>query len=190
MERFDKACKYTQAKLVGTLVCLVGAMAMSFLHSPSSSSYPEAAAAGGGSRSYDWILGCSYLVGAAVILSLVTVLQVMNQYVQPAAAAIPNQPLANYYYLIGMDDLSVDQAATVASFPAPLTMCSITSAMGAAFTAALQVILEGRLDMGSPRIDAELIAGIVILVRSQRRVHPSIHPQIDRCSAEQTRTIR
>ncbi|PUZ62552.1 hypothetical protein GQ55_4G367400 [Panicum hallii var. hallii] len=70
--RFDKACKYTQAKLVGTLVCLVGVMAMSFLHSPSSSSYPEAA---GGGSSYDWILGCSYLVGAAVVLSLVTVLQ-------------------------------------------------------------------------------------------------------------------
>jgi hypothetical protein len=78
--------KYTQAKLVGTLVCLVGVMAMSFLHSPSSSSYPEAA---GGGSSYDWILGCSYLVGAAVVLSLVTVLQVRNQS-GPAVAAIPN----------------------------------------------------------------------------------------------------
>ncbi|CAN6209029.1 unnamed protein product [Urochloa humidicola] len=133
LERFDKACKYTRAKMVGTLVCLVGAMAMSFLHNPSSSSSSssskEAEAAGGGGSYYDWILGCSYLVGAAVVLALVTVLQ----------------------------------AATLASFPAPLTMCSITSAMGAAFTAILQVVLEGRFGMGSPKIDAKLIAGIVVM---------------------------
>jgi hypothetical protein len=70
LERFDKACKYTQAKIAGTLVCLVGAMAMGFLHS----SPPEAAAAAA-----DWILGCSCLVGAAVVLSLVTVLQAINR---------------------------------------------------------------------------------------------------------------
>ncbi|CAN6166258.1 unnamed protein product [Urochloa humidicola] len=128
MERFDKACKYTQAKMVGTVVFLVGAMAMSFLHSPSSSPKAAAAAAGGGSY-YDWILGCSYLVAAAVILALVTVLQ----------------------------------AATLASFPAPLTMCSITSAMGAAFTAILQVVVEGRFGMGLPKIDVTLIAGIVVI---------------------------
>ncbi|CAN6166259.1 unnamed protein product [Urochloa humidicola] len=126
MERFDKACKYTQAKIVGTVVCLVGAMAMSFLHNPSSS--PKAAG-GGGASYYDWIMGCSCLVAAAVILALVTVLQ----------------------------------AATLASFPAPLTMCSITSAMGAAFTAILQVVVEGRFGMGLPKIDVTLIAGIVVM---------------------------
>ncbi|CAN6179781.1 unnamed protein product [Urochloa humidicola] len=146
MERFDKACKYTQAKMVGTVVCLVGAMAMSFLHSPSSSPKAAAAAAGGGSY-YDWILGCSYLVAAAVILALVTVLQ----------------------------------AATLASFPAPLTMCSITSAMGAAFTAILQVVVEGRFGMGLPKIDVTLIAGIVVIVgrRGGRVVHrvPGVVPE-------------
>ncbi|KAF8662329.1 hypothetical protein HU200_056540 [Digitaria exilis] len=125
LERFELACKYTQAKLAGTLVCLVGAMAMSFLHSSSSPAPREEA----GGYHYDWILGCSYLVVAAVVFSLVTVLQ----------------------------------AVTLARFPAPLTMCSITSAMGAAFTAILQVILQGSLDMGSPKIDAKLTAGIVIL---------------------------
>nr|CAB3466693.1 unnamed protein product [Digitaria exilis]CAB3469186.1 unnamed protein product [Digitaria exilis] len=134
LERFELACKYTQAKLAGTLVCLVGAMAMSFLHSSSSSSpapspREKEAAAASGDYYYDWILGCSYLVVAAVVFSLVTVLQ----------------------------------AVTLARFPAPLTMCSITSAMGAAFTAILQVILQGSLDMASPKIDAKLIAGIVIL---------------------------
>ncbi|CAL5050378.1 unnamed protein product [Urochloa decumbens] len=132
LERFDRACKYTRAKMAGTVVCLVGAMAMSFLHSAassSSSSSPKEAAAAAAGSYCDWILGCSYLVGAAVVLALVTVLQ----------------------------------AATLASFPAPLTMCSITSAMGAAFTAILQVVVEGSFGMGSPKIDATLIAGIVVM---------------------------
>ncbi|KAF8775832.1 hypothetical protein HU200_004224 [Digitaria exilis] len=124
LERFELACKYTQAKLAGTLVCLSSSSS-----SPAPSPREKEAAAASGDYYYDWILGCSYLVVAAVVFSLVTVLQ----------------------------------AVTLARFPAPLTMCSITSAMGAAFTAILQVILQGSLDMGSPKIDAKLIAGIVIL---------------------------
>ncbi|XP_006655683.1 WAT1-related protein At5g47470 [Oryza brachyantha] len=135
LEKFDKACKYTRAKILGTLVCLVGAMAMSFLQSPISSSSPqltaisepEPAAADG--TYYDWILGCSYLLLAVVVLSLYTVLQ----------------------------------AATLASFPAPLTMCSVTSMMGAVFTAILQLTVEGKIDVGSPRIDLAIISVIVLM---------------------------
>ncbi|XP_062233826.1 WAT1-related protein At5g47470-like [Phragmites australis] len=135
MERFDKACKYTQAKILGTLVCLVGAMAMSFLQRPPSSPASDLQASLAtsselqGSSYYDWILGCSYLFVAVIVLSFYTVLQ----------------------------------AVTLISFPAPLTMCTITSAMGAVFIAILQVFLEGKIDIGSPRIDATLISGIVIL---------------------------
>jgi hypothetical protein len=54
-------------------------------------------------------------------------------------------------------------------------MCCVASAMGAASTAILQVlILEGRFDMGSPKIDAKLIAGIVILVREGPELASSI----------------
>ncbi|XP_066378961.1 WAT1-related protein At5g47470-like [Miscanthus floridulus] len=138
LERFDKACKYTQAKIAGTVVCLAGAVAMSFLQSPpsssSSSSSPtavvEAAGSAGGDDYYDWILGCCCLVAGVTVFALVTVLQ----------------------------------AATLASLPAPLTMCCVTSAMGAALTAVLRLVLEGRfLDMGSPNIDATLVSGIVVL---------------------------
>lgn len=126
LEKFDKACKYTRAKILGTFVCLVGAMAMSFLQSPPPS--PNLQASEPGSY-YDWILGCSYLFVAVIVLSLYTVLQ----------------------------------AATLISFPAPLTLCTIASIMGAIFTAILQVIVEGKIDIGSPRIGLMLISGIVIL---------------------------
>jgi hypothetical protein len=43
-------------------------------------------------------------------------------------------------------------------------MCCATSATGASLTAVLRLVLEGRfLGMGSPRIDATLVAGIVVL---------------------------
>ncbi|KAL6606384.1 hypothetical protein ACP70R_042037 [Stipagrostis hirtigluma subsp. patula] len=132
LERFDKACRYTQAKILGTLVCLAGAMAMSFLQSPSSSASAPIAAGSelpAGSSYYDWILGCSFLFAAVVVFSLYTVLL----------------------------------AATLGSFPAPLTTCAVTSAMGAVFTAILRFVAEGKVDMGSPEIGATLIAGIVIL---------------------------
>ncbi|XP_062232914.1 WAT1-related protein At5g47470-like [Phragmites australis] len=139
LEKFDKACKYTPAKILGTLVCLVGAMAMSFLHSPSDASSPGLQASAPltitsselprSSSYYGWILGCSYLFLATIVFSCYTVLL----------------------------------AATLMSFPAPLTMCTITSAIGAVFTAVLQVAVEGKIDMGSPKIGAALISGIVIL---------------------------
>ncbi|XP_052158215.1 WAT1-related protein At5g47470-like [Oryza glaberrima] len=124
LEKFDKGCKYTRAKILGTLVCLVGAMAMSFLQSPVSSS-PQLTT----TSYYDWILGCFYLFLAVVVLSIYTVLQ----------------------------------AATLVSFPAPLTMCSVTSMMGAVFTAILQFIVDGKIDMGSPRIDVTIISTIVLM---------------------------
>lgn len=133
LERFDRACKYTQAKIAGTVVCLAGAVAMSFLQSPSTSSPPLAAASAGGDNKdyYDWILGCCCLVAGVTVFALVTVLQ----------------------------------AATLARLPAPLTMCCATSATGAALTALLRLVLEGKFlpDMGSPDIDATLVAGIVVL---------------------------
>jgi drug/metabolite transporter (DMT)-like permease len=137
LERFDKACKYTQAKIAGTVVCLAGAVAMSFLQSPSSSSPSSslaaaaaASAGGAGDDYYDWILGCCCLVAGVTVFALVTVLQ----------------------------------AATLATLPAPLTMCCVTSATGAALTALLRLVLEGKfLDMGSPNIDATLVAWIVVL---------------------------
>lgn len=136
---------------------------MSFLQSPPPS--PNLQASEPGSY-YDWILGCSYLFVAVIVLSLYTVLQVIHFMilfvaVRTQTARIHLQcewlcqcVLSQYHY----------QAATLISFPAPLTLCTIASIMGAIFTAILQVIVEGKIDIGSPRIDLMLISGIVILV--------------------------
>ncbi|MQM03163.1 hypothetical protein Taro_035938 [Colocasia esculenta] len=133
----DIRCNYSRAKIVGTLMCLTGATAMSFLQSspattplmsPSSSltgGPPLAAAADG-----DWTVGCIYLLSAVFILSCTVVLQ----------------------------------AATMNEFPAPLSLCSITSLMGAFLTAAVQIVMERKIDIGSPVVGPGTVACIVLLV--------------------------
>jgi hypothetical protein len=170
LEKFDKACKYTQAKILGTVVCLVGAMALSFLQNPSWSSSPPASSdrlhAESTSSYYDWILGCFYLFLGVIVFNLYTVLQVMELKSVCVFDLIREELITCQKRLVKKEKPLACQAATLATFPAPLTMCSIASALGAVFTAILQVILEGKVAMASQRIDAMLISGIVILVIS------------------------
>ncbi|XP_020114630.1 WAT1-related protein At5g47470-like [Ananas comosus] len=124
LEKFEKTCRYSRAKIVGTMVCLGGAIAMSFLQSPNTHTSPEATSLlhehleNENSSYSDWMLGCFYLLAAVVVLSCNTVLQ----------------------------------AATLVDFPAPLSLCVITSIMGSFFTAILQFIINGKLFIGSTDI--------------------------------------
>ncbi|XP_062192520.1 WAT1-related protein At5g47470-like [Phragmites australis] len=70
-ERFDWKCKYTRAKILGTLVCLSGAMCLSFLKNPTPSN--EELSQGNGKK--DWILGCFYLLTGVTIFACNTVMQ-------------------------------------------------------------------------------------------------------------------
>lgn len=137
-ERFNWKCKYTRAKILGTLVCLSGAMCMSFLKnstpSVSPKSIPGDEELSDGKTRKEWILGCFYLLTGVTIFACNTVMQ----------------------------------AAALKRFPAPLSVCSITAMMGAIFSAIIQVLMEGKLTAGTadniPRIIAEivLVGGVVI----------------------------
>ncbi|KAJ4776783.1 WAT1-related protein [Rhynchospora pubera] len=126
-EKFDKQCKYSKAKVLGTLVCLSGAMAMSFLQSPPSTSpqiNKQHLSENSNSNGYfDWMLGCFYLLAGVVVLSCNSVLQ----------------------------------AATLVNFPAPLSLCTITAMMGSLFTAIVLVVMKGKIDIGSPDVSVMLI---------------------------------
>ncbi|XP_026662437.2 WAT1-related protein At5g47470-like isoform X1 [Phoenix dactylifera] len=133
-EKFDIRCKYSGIKILGTLVCLSGAIVMSFLQSPSTSpmlTSNKLSLLGEHMNmaiNKEWMLGCFYLLAAVIILSCNTVLQ----------------------------------AATMLSFPAPLSLCVITSMMGSILTAMLQFIVEGRIDTGSPTISVASIIALVL----------------------------
>jgi hypothetical protein len=83
-EKFEKKCKYSKAKILGTLVCLSGAMAMSFLQSPPPTSpqinKPHLNENSNNYGYYDWMLGCFYLLGGVLTLSCNSVLQVDPLY--------------------------------------------------------------------------------------------------------------
>jgi hypothetical protein len=127
-ERVDLKCRYTRAKILGTVVCLGGAVAMSFLQSPDARSghvlprSPDHAAS--------WVVGCVCLLAAVLVLSGTIVMQ----------------------------------AATMLRFQAPFTLCSVTSLIGAALTAAFRVATSGRLSPGTLQISLQIVLSLVFLV--------------------------
>ncbi|GJN39630.1 hypothetical protein PR202_gb28761 [Eleusine coracana subsp. coracana] len=134
-ERFEWKCKYTRAKIIGTLVCLSGAMCVSFLKndatpsvSPKSVPSNEQLSQQGNGKE-EWILGCFYLLTGVMILACNTVMQ----------------------------------AAALKRFPAPLSVCSITGMMGSIFSAIIQVLMEGKLSAGTSNDIARIIAEIVLV---------------------------
>ncbi|KAJ1267353.1 hypothetical protein BS78_07G049500 [Paspalum vaginatum] len=138
-ERFDWKCKYTRAKIFGTLVCLGGAMCVSFLKNPTPSVSPKPPVPGdqelsNGRGRKDWILGCFYLLTGVTIFACNTVMQ----------------------------------AAALKRFPAPLSVCSITAMMGSIFSAIIQVLMEGNLTAGTADnivrtiVEIVLVGGVVI----------------------------
>ncbi|MQM22865.1 hypothetical protein Taro_055924 [Colocasia esculenta] len=132
-EKVDIRCAYSRAKIVGTLMCLTGAIAMSFLQNTLAATPVFPSSHTGGSQPTaaigDWTVGCIYLLCAVFIVSCTVVLQ----------------------------------AVTMNQFPAPLSLCCITSLIAAFLTAAFQIVTEKKLDVGSPAVGARTVACIVLL---------------------------
>ncbi|KAL6658990.1 hypothetical protein ACP70R_003030 [Stipagrostis hirtigluma subsp. patula] len=134
-ERFEWKCKYTRAKILGTFVCLSGAMCVSFLKNPdptpsvSPKPVPGDEELSNGKGRRDWILGCFYLLTGVTIFACNTIMQ----------------------------------AAALKRFPAPLSICSITAMMGAIFSAIIQVLMEGKLDAGTTDNITWIIGEIVLV---------------------------
>ncbi|CAD6218054.1 unnamed protein product [Miscanthus lutarioriparius] len=126
-ESVDLKCRYTRAKILGTVVCLGGAVAMSFLQSPDARSghvLPRSA-----DPAVSWVVGCVCLLAAVLVLSGTIVMQ----------------------------------AATMLRFRAPFTLCSVTSLIGAALTAAFPVVTSGRLSPGTPQISLQIVLSLVFV---------------------------
>ncbi|RWW47421.1 hypothetical protein BHE74_00046593 [Ensete ventricosum] len=152
-EKFDACCWYSRAKILGTLVCLTGAMAMCFLQSPSESPSLTSNLSALLSMPFtldkaiysDWMLGCFYLLIGVVFLSCTTVLQV-----------------SSFIIFLNIIVWSL-QAATMLEFQAPLSLVVVTSVMGSLLTALWQVISEGNISVGPSTLSIARIVGVVLL---------------------------
>ncbi|KAJ6851232.1 WAT1-related protein-like isoform X1 [Iris pallida] len=136
-EKFSVWCKYSRTKVLGTIVCLGGTIAMSFLMSPTAAPKLTATelqgsliltAPEGETISKEWILGCLYLLFAVFFLSCTTVLQ----------------------------------AAAMLNFAAPFSQCIVTSLIGSVTTALLKFAMDGKIDAGSSHFNTTTILSIVI----------------------------
>uniref|UniRef100_A0ACD6AJY0 Uncharacterized protein n=1 Tax=Avena sativa TaxID=4498 RepID=A0ACD6AJY0_AVESA len=89
-ERFEWKCRYTRAKILGTLVCLSGAMCVSFLKSPDPVTEPKSRDEAIPDIKFDrdWILGCLCLLAGVTVFACNTVLQAATLKRFPAPLSI------------------------------------------------------------------------------------------------------
>ncbi|GMH09535.1 hypothetical protein Nepgr_011376 [Nepenthes gracilis] len=139
LEKVKASCLYSKVKILGTLLCVAGAVTMSIFQSTTATSATEAHLTSPGSppltAAYDTqkIAGCMYLMGAVFVLSSNVVLQ----------------------------------AHTLGDFPAPISLCAVTSLIGVIITAVIQLAKDGKFEIGQPSLSVKdlicfsLLAGSV-----------------------------
>ncbi|RZC53431.1 hypothetical protein C5167_012268 [Papaver somniferum] len=105
-EKVNLSCIYSKVKILGTCICVIGAITMSILYAPGATS--ESTSPNDEINEEVKLVGIICLMTAILVLSCVVVLQ----------------------------------AATLGDFPAPMTLCAITSFAGAILTAVVKMVEE------------------------------------------------
>ncbi|XP_062074748.1 WAT1-related protein At5g47470 [Humulus lupulus] len=144
LEKVKLSCIYSKVKIAGTLLCVAGALTMSIMHSA------KAEVAVGGNRQ-------SETSGMAVS--------------PPLNVLFDKDKIIGCFYLMAaifvLSTNVVLQAATLGDFPAPMSLCAITSLLGGFLTAALQILQYHKLESGFPvlsvsnLISYSLVGGVV-----------------------------
>ncbi|XP_019095476.1 PREDICTED: WAT1-related protein At5g47470-like [Camelina sativa] len=132
LEKMNLKCVYSKLKILGTLLCVFGALTMSLMHSTSVrlNEYDNASEF---VFDRDRVLGCIYLLGAVFVLSTNVVLQVSNMAHQSS-------------YKTSFDKFSRNrllQASALAEFPAPISLSAITALLGVLITTVV-LLLQNR----------------------------------------------
>ncbi|KAL2237978.1 UNVERIFIED_CONTAM: WAT1-related protein [Sesamum indicum] len=124
LEKIELACRYSRAKIVGTLLCVFGAVVLSLMQSTVRDdeldvSFPSTHVF----FDKQTMLGCVYLIASVVVFSSQVVLQ----------------------------------AITLRDFPAPMSLCALTSIIGVLITVVVQRVEDQGWDPG-PLTIQEMIA--------------------------------
>ncbi|XP_050871437.1 WAT1-related protein At5g47470 [Lathyrus oleraceus] len=132
LEKVNLKCTFSRVKIIGTLLCVLGALTMSLMQSISTPISMEKLTIPPPSLvmfDRDKIIGCLYLLVSILLLSSTVVLQ----------------------------------AFTLGEFPAPMTLCAITSFLGGVITTATQLIEYHEIKTGWPLVSVgDMIAYSVL----------------------------
>ncbi|GER28054.1 nodulin MtN21 /EamA-like transporter family protein [Striga asiatica] len=116
LEKIELGCIYSQAKIIGTLLCVFGAVTMSLMQSivqrNTANDSPPAAGEKSVALDNQTIIGCIYLIAAVLVLSSQVVLQ----------------------------------AITLHDFPAPISLCALTSLIGGLTTAIFEIFEDHKTE--------------------------------------------
>ncbi|KAK6137709.1 hypothetical protein DH2020_028544 [Rehmannia glutinosa] len=139
LEKIKLGCIYSRAKIAGTLLCVFGAVFMSLMQSTlQKHTAKEAAEVAFPSPPEDDVFDRKTIVGSLYLIAAVFVLS--SQVVL--------------------------QAITLRDFPAPISLCAITSLIGAVLTAIVQMVGDRKLDTGWPLITIQQMVFFAILAGS------------------------
>ncbi|KAJ7944741.1 WAT1-related protein [Quillaja saponaria] len=133
LEKVRMSCLYSKVKILGTLLCVLGALTMSLMNSTGAAASAREAQLSTPPPDImfdkEKIIGCLYLLAAVFMLSSSIVLQ----------------------------------ATALGDFPAPMSLCAITSLIGVFMTATVQLFEEQRLDSGWPLVSVADMIGYSVL---------------------------
>ncbi|KAL3497495.1 hypothetical protein ACH5RR_040227 [Cinchona calisaya] len=138
LEKVELGCTYSRAKIAGTLVCVAGAVIMSLMQST-----------------------------AGVQTARQAHLPVQSQ---PSGNLFDGTKIIGCMYLtvavFVLSSTIVLQAATLGNFPAPISLCATTSFIGVILTGFVQLIQDGRIDIGWPLLSIKDIMCYSLLAGS------------------------
>ncbi|KAF1861838.1 hypothetical protein Lal_00026302 [Lupinus albus] len=135
LEKVNLRNRYSKVKILGTLLCVLGALTMSIMQSisaPATENEPtfeSSSMASGFIFDKQKIMGCFYLMVSVFILSSNIVLQ----------------------------------AFALGGFPAPMSLSAITSLFGAFITAGIQLIEDHNVETGWPLVSLGDLIGYCVL---------------------------
>ncbi|GAB2230188.1 hypothetical protein Drorol1_Dr00014446 [Drosera rotundifolia] len=134
LEKVNLSCLYSKLKILGTLLCVVGAAAMSIMISTTTQSADPVASSSPSppTNIFDLkkIIGCLYLITAVIALSSSLALQ----------------------------------AYTLGDFHAPITLSALQSLAGSILTALAELCQEQKFDVGWPAVTIVSLIGFTLLI--------------------------
>lgn len=130
LEKVNIRCMYSKVKILGTILCVMGALTMSVLQTSTAQEAPLSTDSPPiNFFDKEKIIGCVYLLVAVLVLSGNVVLQ----------------------------------AATLGDFPAPISLCAITSLIGVLITICVQMVQDHKLQTGWPLVGLRKLLGFSLL---------------------------